>query len=95
MRDSKQTEENLNESFSKAEEKIKGFTSLVDNMLNTLMPQTPAKIITIEVVVKKGFFGLGRVTKNITASAYISMNNIICFDISDKAEMKKYFDDLK
>lgn len=85
----------VNDAIDGATNSIKGALGMFDGIMNRLIPQTAVKNISIEIVEKKGFCGIGRKTKKIPAAAYISMNNIICFDITDKNEMKKYFDDLK
>lgn len=91
-----------NNQEKKINDGIEGLMSMLNTasdkfngIINHLQPNAPAKIITIEVVEKKGFFGFGRVVKKYKANTYISMNNILCFDFSDKTEMKEYFDSLK
>ena len=86
---------NINDAFDKYKKSMQSGLGMMDSVLSKLIPQSTVKRITIEVVEKKGFLGFGRKVKKINASAYISMNNIICLDISDKDEMQKYFDELK
>jgi len=95
MGDNNEEGQKLNDAFKHASESIHNVTNLFDGMLNKLMPQSPAKPITVEVVVRKGFLGFGRKVKRVPATVYISMNNIICMDFPDKEEMKKYFAELK
>lgn len=77
-------EKKLNETINNSNQAIKDALSGFNSIISNLMPQSPAKIIEIEVDGKKH-----------NVSAYISMNNIICLDFTDKIEMKKYYDNLK
>lgn len=89
------TEQNIKEQFDGFKSAMEGATKMFDNVMQNLVPQSPPKEITIEVVKKKGFFGFGRISDKYKATVYISMNNIVCLDFKEKQEMKKYYENLK
>jgi len=91
----KDQEKKINDSLKGFQDQINSALGNFDGMLKNLMPQSPARIVEIEVVKNKGFFGIGRVVKKYKMNAYISMNNVLCLDFVDKNEMKEYFDGLK
>ncbi len=97
----------INKGLGAFMESIMEMGKKAESVLSHLSPSGPAKNVTITVsnprikVIRKGFFGIGRKVeidlqgKDYKVTAYISMNNILCFDFKDKDEMKKYFENLK
>jgi len=95
MVDNTMNEQSFTEGFEQFKKGIGEADKLFNNLITNLCPTSPPKQITIEVVHKKGIFGIGRKVTEYKIDAYISMNNILCMDFKDKDAMKKYFEALK
>lgn len=104
--DAKKTEEEIGKGTNEFNKKMSDIMSNLGKALDDFTPKGVTKKVELklaedtEVVIREGFFGFFRKTKivkaeTIVATVYISMNNIICMDIADKTEMRKYFDHLK
>lgn len=98
-------ERKLNDSFSAVNEASKGAIKFLDNVLKSLVPEKTTRNVKLvispekKLVIRKGFLGIGRKEQIIPAVAvdaniYISMNNVLVMDISDKAKMREYYDSL-
>ena len=85
----------INDLFGNFKKSMSDSSALMDTMLKNMLPQSTPKQVTIEVVLKKGFFGFGRKVVNYKADTFISMNSVLVIDFKDKTEMKLYFDSLK
>ena len=89
------TAQKISEGLKDTLNHIGNMGNLFNDTMQNLIAKSVQKNSFIEIVEKKGWFGVGRKIKKIKITAHISMNNVLVIDFSDKAEMKEYFDGLK